>query len=117
MTQEQFEKAKELSQKKEQYANYVCDIKCAVNNKAYKDKEAAKNLKRYPHDHNEKWTLARFFSVLFYNNHEDKAVIGVRPHWELARPIELEADPELIDLIQKYYENKVAEIEKQIEAI
>ena len=39
------------------------------------------------------------------------------PHYELAHEIEIDAEPELIDIIKSWLEKKAAELEEQLRGI
>lgn len=117
MTQEQFNKAKEIAEKRDYYKELVNKLDYSIWNKNRLDKLAKRDLEYYSNDSNAKWTLQSFFRVrLFYKDNTPK--IGIRPHWHLStEDIQIEADPELISLIFEWLEKKVKEYDEQIEKI
>ena len=117
MTDEQYEKAQELYKQRDYYKNLANEVEYARKNKARKDAEAKKRLEEASYDHNAKWTLQRFFSVRLRNRDRRTAVIGVQPHWEFAREIEIEADDELITFIHTWLEKKTAKFEEEIKKL
>ena len=48
---------------------------------------------------------------------DDKSVVGVLPHYELSRTIEIDAEPELVELIIKWLVDKAEELDNQIDNI
>lgn len=117
MTDEQYEKAQELYKHRDYYKNLAREVGYALKTKALKDAEAKKRLEDAPYDHNAKWTLQRFFRVRLWNKNKRTPVIGVMPHWELAREIEIEADEELISFIHTWLEKKTAKFEEEIKKL
>ena len=119
MTQEQFDKALELTERRDYYKNLLEKVDYSQKKKERLDREAEEYLKNNrtdPNPHKQRWQLAQYFRVRFWNK-EAEPTIGVMPHWEFAREINIKAEPELIDLIREWLEKKVKEYESQIESI
>lgn len=113
MTDEEYEKAKKLMEKRKYYLELARQVAYAQDRKAQEDEKAERR-------HNSWWIRLRYFRVRFWNRKvgdEKKATIGVLPHWEFAQEIEIDADKELIDIIRKWLMNKCEELEKQIDEI
>ena len=117
MTDEQYKKAQELYKHRDYYKNLASEVAYAQKTKARKDAEAKRYLEECPYDHNAKWTLQRFFRVRLWNKNKRTPAIGVLPHWEFAREIEIEADDELITFIRTWLENKKAKFEEEIKKL
>ena len=127
MTDEQFKKAQELYKQRDYYKDLAREVDWARDLKARKDADAKKCLFSDPSDHNARWTLQRFFRVRLWNrplpnedglpSNKKVPTIGVLPHWEFAREIEIEADEELISLIHQWLEGKIAKFEKEIQKL
>lgn len=117
MTNEQFIKAKELTEKRDYYKELANKLDYSVWNKNRLDSQAKKDLERNTDDHNAKWTLQSFFRVrLFHKDEEPK--VGIRPHWHMAtEDIQIEAEPELINLILEWLKKREKEYDEQIEKI
>ena len=64
----------------------------------------------------DKWLLSRFCTVLLKKK-DDKPVVGVLPHYDFSRTIEIDAEPELVELIIKWLVDKTEELDNQIENI
>ena len=127
MTDEQYNKAQKLYKQRDYYKNLASEVSWACGTKARKDADAKKCLFSDPSDHSARWTLQRFFRVRLWNRplpNEDGLpsnkkipAIGVLPHWELAREIEIDADEELISLIYEWLKNKSAKLEEEIKKL
>ena len=109
MTKEQFNKAKEFRDEIAKYDVIIQKIKAGITTKSRID-EIAKTKKG--REHNERWTLMKFFTLKF---RERK--IALIPHYEFAQGIEMDAEPELVELIIDYLEKKKAVYEKEFERI
>lgn len=114
MTKEQLEKATELNSKVEKYKDTIESIKHGLRMKIGADKSAKETIAKQQkiNLHHEKWTLKKFFSLIFENRK-----IKVFPHYEFAKAIEVDAEPELVDLILDYLQKKKADLEKEFEQI
>ncbi len=112
MTKEQYEKATEINEEIKKYTNLLNDIKSGRCTKIIKDRAAEKILEKRGDDHNAKWQLLRFFSLRL----EKQKVIAI-PHYEFARGIEMDAEPELIAVIIDYLEKKKKAYEAEFEKI
>lgn len=113
MTKEQFERARELDKEIQKYEDLIGRIRVGILFKKKEDEKAEKGLKRGNHNpHHEKWTLLRFFQLVFKGN----KVIAM-PHYEFAQGIEMDADAELIKVIIDYLEKKKKECEEEFEQI
>lgn len=109
MTRDQFDKATALNEKIQKYDDLIRRIKAGIKAKNRKD-EVAKTVGES--GHNEHWTLMKFFTLKF---RERK--IALIPHYEFAQGIEMDAEPELVELIIGYLEKKKAVYEKEFERI
>lgn len=109
MTREQFDKATTLDAEIQKYDDLIRKIKAGIKAKNRKD-EVAKTVGES--GHNERWTLINFFTLKF---RERK--IALIPHYEFAQGIEMEAEPELVELIIDYLEKKKAVYIKEFERI
>ena len=105
MTKEQFDKATELNQEIQKYTDLIIKIKDGRSTKIKMDK-AAKD------DHDARWQLLRFFQLRL-----EKQKVIVMPHYEFARGIEMDAEPELIAVIIDYLEKKKKTYEAEFEKI
>lgn len=119
MTEQDFNKAKALFEQREYYTKLVQDVNYAIWNKNRLDEEAREYIaENHPYTHKERWTLAEYFKVRFFNKSKNDEIpqptIGVRPHWDFARDIEIKADPELINLILEWLKEKVKRLDEQI---
>ena len=124
MTEEQFQKASELAQKRDYYKELVEKVEYAKLNKNRLDDNARRKIETqkefggYSNLRDEKWQLAKYFRVRFFNRETDGTpAIGVLPHWDFAHEIKFDADPELIDIIHEWMKKKMEEYNKQIEEI
>ena len=90
----------------------LAEIKYGLSTKKVKDAVAKKKLKEGSGDHNEKWQLLRFFQLRL-----EKEKVIVMPHYEFARGIEMDAEPELIAVIIDYLEKKKKAYEAEVEKI
>ena len=117
MKEEQFQQAKELIEKRDHYKELANQVKYAVNHKNYLDAKVRNrlNMRISEIHHSDRWQLSKFFSLRLKNKGEtNKPVVAVLPHWEFAREIEMDAEPELVDLVINWLETKVAELNQQI---
>ena len=117
MIDEQYKKAQKLYKHRDYYRNLAREVAYAQQTKAHKDAEAKKCLEEAPYDHNARWTLQSFFRIRLRNKDKRTPVVGVLPHWEFAREIEIEADEELISFIHTWLENKAAKFEEEIKKL
>lgn len=124
MTDEQLKKANELFKKRDYYKDLAYRVGHAQSTKHFVDEKAKEDLEKFPDDSKSKWSLTKYFRIRFWNrpklnkdglpSRKTKPTIGVLPHWELAHEIEIDAEPELIDLIQKWLEDKAAKLDEEI---
>ena len=113
MTQEQFDQAKQLIEKRDYYRKLAGDIRYSVDRKVRLDeKEKIKPEGSLLNN----WLLSHFCTVTLKKK-DDKPVVGVLPHYELSRIIEIDAEPELVELIIKWLIDKTEELDNQIENI
>lgn len=113
MTREQFNRATELNQEMQKYADLIEKIRLGISAKRKEDEKAEKGLKQENHNpHLEEWTLLRFFRLTL----KGKKIIAM-PHYEFAQGIEIDADAELIGIIIDYLEKKKKECEMEFEQI
>lgn len=113
MKREQFDRAVELNQEIQKYADLIGRIRLGVSVKKKEDEEAEKRLKRDNHNpYHEKWTLSKFFTLKL----KEQKVIAM-PHYEFAQGIEMDADVELIKIIVDYLERKKKDFEIEFERI
>ena len=127
MTDDQYKKAQELYKQRDYYKDLARKVADAQETKAYKDADSKKRLKTTPYDSNAKWTLMKYFRVRFWNrplpnedglpSNKKVPTIGVLPHWEFAREIEIDADDELISLIRLWLEDKATKLEEEIQKV
>ena len=100
MTDEQFYKAKELKEKEKYYTQFLGDLRWEQKIKRDKDAEARNNIENWKGNHNDEWQLKHFFHLLFRNDKKTgQGKICCRPWIEFERGVEVEADPELIEMI------------------
>lgn len=119
MTQEQFEQAKQLIEKRDYYRKLASDIRYSVNHKVRLDKEEKMKHdgdRLYGRGHLNNWLLSHFCTVMLKKK-DDKPVVCVQPHYELSRTIEIDAEPELVELIIKWLIDKTEELDNRIENI
>lgn len=117
MTQEQFEQAKRLIEKRDYYRKLACDIRCSVDHKVRLDKEEKiKQDDGRLYGRVDNWLLSHFCKVTLKTK-DDKPVVGVLPHYKLSRTIEIDAEPELVELIIKWLVDKAKELDNLIEII
>lgn len=115
MTREQFEQAEKLNQQIKKYEDLIGRIKQGISYKTVADGMANKTIKERGmeyNNHNEKWTLSKFFKLIF----KDKKIVAI-PHYELAQGIEMDAEMELILIILDYLERKKQEFETEFNSI
>ena len=114
MTKEDLEKAQKLDMEIKKLTFTIQSIGYGLANKKCKDKEARRIIeyKEKHNTHNEEWTLGKFFRLIF-----EKRNIKVIPHYEFARAIEVDAEPELVDLILGYFVKKKEALEKEFKQI
>ena len=94
MTKEQYDKATKISEKIQKYGDLIAKIKQGLSTKKVVDSIAKGNLKKGGGDHNARWQLLRFFQLRL-----EKEKVIIVPHYEFARGIEMDAEPELIAVI------------------
>ena len=117
MTQEQFEQAKQLIEKRDYYRKLASDIRYSVDHKVRLDKEEKmKQDGGRSYGSKDNWLLSHFCKVTLKKK-DDKPVVGVLPHYELSRTIEIDAEPELVELIIQWLVDKTKELDNQIECI
>ena len=112
MTKEQFDKATELNQEIQKYTDLIIKIKDGRSTKIKMDKAAKEDLGKRSDDHDARWQLLRFFQLRL-----EKQKVIVMPHYEFARGIEMDAEPELIAVIIDYLEKKKKTYEAEFEKI
>lgn len=114
MTKETLEKATELNAKIEEVSNQISSIKYGLSRKKENDERAKEIIKKNSRIslHHEEWTLKKFFTLIF-----EKRKVKVFPHYEFARAIEVDAEPELIDLILEYLQKKKVALEREFAQI
>ena len=112
MTKEQFDKATELNQEIQKYTDLIIKIKDGRYTKIKMDKAAKEDLGKRSDDHDARWQLLRFFQLRL-----EKQKVIVMPHYEFARGIEMDAEPELIAVIIDYLEKKKKTYEAEFEKI
>ena len=112
MTKEQYDKATEINKEIQKYTDLLNSIKGGRCTKIIKDRAAKKTLEKRSYDHNARWQLLRFFQLRL-----EKEKVIVMPHYEFARGIEIDAEPELIAVILDYLEKKKKAYEAEFEKI
>lgn len=112
MTKEQYDKATETNKEIQKYEDLLARIKQGLSTKKVGDSIAKGKLKKNGGDHNAKWQLLRFFRLRL-----EKEKVIVVPHYEFARGIEMDAEPELIAVIIDYLEKKKKAYEAEFEKI
>lgn len=114
MTREEYERATELNEEIEKYNKTIISIKSGLSMKKREDENARNRIKNYKtiSNHREEWTISKFFGIFF---HDRK--IRLLPHYEFAHGIDIDAEPELIDLILDYLQKKKDALEKEFEQI
>ena len=112
MTKEQYDKATETNKEIQKYEDLLARIKQGLSTKKVGDSIAEGKLKKNGGDHNAKWQLLRFFQLRL-----EKEKVIVMPHYEFARGIEMDAEPELIAVILDYLEKKKKSYEAEFEKI
>lgn len=112
MTKEQYDKATELNQEIQKYTDLIIEIKDGRSTKIKMDKAAKEDLGKRGGDHNARWQILRFFRLSF-----KKEKVIVMPHYEFAHGIEMDAEPELIEIILDYLEKKKKAYEAEFEKI
>ena len=116
MTEEQFKKANELIKSRDYYKNILNEIEYSQRKKEQEDINAKKIMASSTNCFKEKWTLSKYFRVRLWNR-DRKPTIGLLPRFDLAKEIEIDADKELIDMIQNWLKKKVIELNEQIKQI
>ena len=112
MTKEQYDKATEINKEIQKYGDLIAKIKQGLSTKKVGDSIAKGKLKKDGGDHNARWQLLRFFQLRL-----EKEKVIVMPHYEFARGIEMDAEPELIAVIIDYLEKKKKAYEAEFERI
>ena len=112
MTKEQYDKATEINKEIQKYEDLLARIKQGLSTKKVGDSIAEGKLKKNGGDHNARWQLLRFFQLRL-----EKEKVIVMPHYEFARGIEMDAEPELIAVIIDYLEKKKKAYEAEFEKI
>lgn len=112
MTKEQYDKATETNKEIQKYEDLLARIKQGLSTKKVGDSIAKGKLKKNGGDHNARWQLLRFFQLRL-----EKEKVIVMPHYEFARGIEMDAEPELIAVIIDYLEKKKKAYEAEFEKI
>lgn len=112
MTKEQYNKATEINKEIQKYGDLIAKIKQGLSTKKVGDSIAKGKLKKDGGDHNARWQLLRFFQLRL-----EKEKVIVMPHYEFARGIEIDAEPELIAVILDYLEKKKKAYEAEFEKI
>ena len=108
MTIEEFEQASEIYRKYDEIEDIIERIKEAREEKLVIDERTKKDL----NDHKKWWQKLRFFSLRVKGTR-----MVVMPHYEFAHGIEVDADPELIELIIDYFEKKKDHYKQQLSEI
>ncbi len=112
MTNEQFDRAKELRDEIVKYNDIIGEIKSGLVIKTTRDKEVKRAEETGEYVSRGKWTMSKFFTLKFA-----KQKMVLVPHYEFARGIEMDAEPELVALVIDYLEKKKAGYEKEFEQI
>ena len=105
MTIEEFEQASEIYRKYDEIEDIIERIKEAREEKLVIDERTKKD----GDNHKKWWQKLRFFSLRFKGTR-----MVVMPHYEFAHGIEVDADPELIELIIDYFEKKKDHYKQQV---
>lgn len=108
VTIEEFEQASEIYRKYDEIEDIIERIKEAREEKLVIDERTKKD----GNDHKKWWQKLRFFSLSFKGTR-----MVVMPHYEFAHGIEVDADPELIELIIDYFEKKKDHYKQQLSEI
>ena len=112
MTKEQYDKATAINKEIQKYEDLLAKIKQGLSTKKVGDSIAKGKLKKDSGDHNARWQLLRFFQLRL-----EKEKVIVVPHYEFARGIEMDAEPELIAVIIDYLKKKKKAYEAEFEKI
>ena len=115
MTRGQFEKAEKLNEEIQKYDDLISRINQGISYKTGEDEKARERIERMGrgyNDHNERWTLSKFFGLRF----KEQKVIAI-PHYEFAQGVEIEADAELVGLIVDYFQKKKDACEEEFKRI
>ena len=117
MTDEQLKRATEVAARRDYYKNLADKINYEQFRKSKEDDKAREYINAGNiNPHKEKWTLESWFRVRLHKK-DSKALVGVMPHYELAHEIEIDAEPELIEIIKSWLEKKAAELDEQLRGI
>lgn len=117
MTEEQFDKASELMEQRKYYKELAQKVEYSIWNKNRLDKQAKEEIQIDPcRSSRARLTLKEYFRVRLCHK-EEKPIVAVRPHWEFASDINIDADPELISLILEWLKKKANEYDEQIKQI
>ena len=118
MKESDFRKAKELFEKRDEYKELARQVDFAIRHKKEVDKDIKERMKNGRADWRDKNLVSRFFRIRLFNKYNENApktpTVGLLPHWELAHEIQMYAEPELIELIHEWLENKVKSLDEQI---
>lgn len=119
MTEEQYKRAAKLIEQRDYYKGIAERIGYEQWNKARLDDAARERIKELGQSitHTEKWQLSKWFEVKLKKNKEEKAKVVVMPHYELAHGIEMDAEPELVEIIRQWLEEKAKQLDQKIEEI
>ena len=115
MTRDQFDRAAELDTKIQKYSNLISEIRNGISSKEYAGKCAKEAFEKKPDYYCQSkvgWLSSHFFILRL-----KKKKVALMPHYEFAREIEMDADPELIEMILGYLEDKKSACEKEFEQI
>lgn len=117
MTEEQFDKASELMEQRNYYKELARKVEYSIWNKNRLDEQAKEEIQNDPcRSHGARFTLRKYFGVRLCHKKEEP-IVAVRPHWEMANDINIDADPELISLILEWLKKKANEYDGQIREI
>ena len=117
MTEEQFDKASELMERRNYYKELARKVEYSIWNKNQLDERAKEEIQTDPcRSHSARFTLKEYFRVRLCHK-EGEPIVAVRPHWECASDINIDADPELISLILEWLKKKADEYDEKIREI
>lgn len=118
MTDQTIDKLVELKNKRNNYKDFLEDLRYQIRCKKYEDTKIQERIKKGSTGYVGEFFLKFFASIgLFKDPQTGKDMVRVAPHYECNHGCCLEADEDLLNLIMDWVEQKLAEVNTQIDTV
>ena len=118
MTDQTIDKLVELKNKRNNYKDFLEELRYQIRHKKYEDTKIQERIKKGTTGYTGEFFLKFFASIgLIKDPRTGKDMVRVAPHYECNRGCCLEADEELLNLIMDWVEQKLTEVSIQIDTV